>query len=379
MLLDTALLRLSARIDPRTKVASQLFNDSTGAIAIAGLSGTTPVVVTTVSTHGLQTGMEVYIIGNEGTPLINNSVTDPVRVVTVTGPTTFTVPITFVADTGARGTVTPARIGASRGNAFEPQQLLDIWNAARLAAFAALRRKYGEDRTVLQRECGTAILTTTTSFTGTGPTTAPKPTGYFEFISMYDNSTASSSVSATANQGGLVKITTGGVHNLATGDEATVAAVGGTVEANNTIANPRWVITRIDANNFTVPVAYANAWTSGGTVIPVRSAAIHLVGPDRAQAIREGRPNYTQSATNRHVWESGTTFVHSSTFVTGTVSIMYIGITDFTLANVLSGTTSETFADQHLPALLELAEAISLEMGGSELTSLADKLLGGGK
>ncbi len=74
---------------------------------------------------------------------------------------------------------------------------------------------------------------------------------------------ATTAVSATAALGGLVEITYSAQtpHVLQTGDVVTIASVTGTTEANGT-----WVITVVDATHFTIPVTFANAWVSGGTV-----------------------------------------------------------------------------------------------------------------
>ena len=294
ILIDTLLLRLSARIDPRTKKTQQPFNDSLAALAVVGTADAGGLVkITTAYAHGMVTGNECYVAAIGGTTEANNHLGLLAHVVTVVDATSFTIPIAYIHAWTSGGTVTPARIGSSRGNVFEPQQLLDIYNQARFAAFAALRAKYGDDKRTLQREVGALLTSATVTFTGATPASGAKPTGYVDFVSLSDG-----------------------------------------------------------------------------------SGVIHLIGADRIQAVLEGRPNYTQSATNRLVWESAGNIVHSSTFVAGATTLRYIGLSDFSLTNVLSGTSYETFNDQHIPALLELAEAISQELGGHELSSLAAKLFG---
>ena len=67
-------------------------------------------------------------------------------------------------------------------------------------------------------------------------------------------------VTGTANQGGLIRVTSV-AHGMSNGDYVTIASVGGTVEANG-----EWVLTGVAANTFDlVGSAYANAYTSGGT------------------------------------------------------------------------------------------------------------------
>jgi hypothetical protein len=68
--------------------------------AIASSSAANPTVVTTSAPHGLTSGETVVIAGHTSTPTINGS-----RVVTVTGPTTFTVPVNVTVAGTAGGTV----------------------------------------------------------------------------------------------------------------------------------------------------------------------------------------------------------------------------------------------------------------------------------
>jgi hypothetical protein len=88
--------------------------------------------------------------------------------------------------------------------------------------------------------------------TGTGSNTAATTAT----ISATANYTGGSGVCAT----GCVEITTSGAHGWSSNYIVTIAGTTGTVEANGA-----WVITVIDTTHFTIPVAYANAWISGGT------------------------------------------------------------------------------------------------------------------
>lgn len=294
-LLDTMVLRLAQRIDPRNKAAQQTFNDSLAAIAITGAADNgAGLIRITAAGHGLQTSRECYITGVGGTLAANNTLANLAWVATyVSASQVDLVGSAFAGAYTSGGTLTPARIGSSRGDALEPQQILDIYNQGRMAAFAALRRKVGRDLDTLQREVGSLITSATVTFTGSTPAVVTKPTGFIDFVSLND----------------------------ATG------------------------------------------------VIP-------LVGADMLEAILEGRPNWVQSASNRHVYEQGTQLVHSSSFVTGACTLKYIGITDFTLTQLLSGTSSETFSDQHLDGILELAQYVSEEHGANEVAALANRLFG---
>lgn len=72
-------------------------------------------------------------------------------------------------------------------------------------------------------------------------------------------------VTGAANNGsGLIRITTSVAHGMSTGMRVVIQGVLGTTEANGT-----WTITNVDATHFDLQgSAFANAWTSGGVVIP---------------------------------------------------------------------------------------------------------------
>ena len=82
-------------------------------------------------------------------------------------------------------------------------------------------------------------------------------------------------ISATASNGGAVRLTISSTTTLATGDIVTVRGIVGTVEANG-----NWKITVDNATQITlVNSVYANAWSSGGTVQQVNSKSIILTTP----------------------------------------------------------------------------------------------------
>jgi hypothetical protein len=87
-----------------------------------------------------------------------------------------------------------------------------------------------------------------------------------------------------------------------------------------------------------------------------------------------------ESATNRMVFDYGTTFValtgSTNVLDASTYILYYSGITNFSLSHVLDGTTVETFNDDWYPKILELAEAIASEQGGQSINALATQLVG---
>jgi hypothetical protein len=91
--------------------------------------------------------------------------------------------------------------------------------------------------------------------------------------------TASSNVSAavSALAGAAIQITANG-HGMTTNDVADITGIQGTVEANG-----QWTITRVDANTFTIPKAFSNAYTTGGKVQPLAYATSYAAYSDGDQ------------------------------------------------------------------------------------------------
>lgn len=94
------------------------------------------------------------------------------------------------------------------------------------------------------------------------------PSSYNGNYSNQDSFATGTAVTGTAsaNAGAATQITSV-AHGLQTNDVADLTQIGGTF-----IANAEWKVTRVDANNFTIPLAWAlagGAWTSGGHVQPL--------------------------------------------------------------------------------------------------------------
>jgi hypothetical protein len=88
------------------------------------------------------------------------------------------------------------------------------------------------------------------------------PSACDRVVSVWDMGGNAFSVSATASNSGVIRVTTSAVHGLATSDIVTIHGVLGTTEANGT-----WKITVISTTVFDLQDStYANAWTSGGKV-----------------------------------------------------------------------------------------------------------------
>jgi hypothetical protein len=105
-------------------------------------------------------------------------------------------------------------------------------------------------------------------------------------------------VIGTANVGGEVEITTSVNHGFMNGDLVFVTGVGGTTEANSSMAG-EWSIMVTALNAFTLTgSAWANAWTSGGTVLNFTQAVTLL---------NSLRTNYTN-----HLVEAGVHLVNDT-------------------------------------------------------------------
>jgi hypothetical protein len=63
-------------------------------------------------------------------------------------------------------------------------------------------------------------------------------------------------------------VTTSTAHGLTTGQQVTISGTGGATAVNAT-----WTVTVLSGTTFSVPVNNTNAWTSGGTVYHVGTAA----------------------------------------------------------------------------------------------------------
>lgn len=87
-----------------------------------------------------------------------------------------------------------------------------------------------------------------------------------------------------------------------------------------------------------------------------------------------------ESAANPIVFDYGTVFEsqNGSTYVAdaATYILRYFGITNFTLSDILGGSTVETFNENFYPAIIELAQAIAAEQGTVQVNALAKKLIG---
>ena len=118
----------------------------------------------------------------------------------------------------------------------------------------------GEETTPLIRSAGTGSQYTISGITKANPAV----------ITMGG---VSVNITGAANNGsGLIRITASG-HGVETGHKVTIASVGGTTEANGT-----WTATYVSSTTFDLQgTTFANAYTSGGTVVNTRYLSGDLV------------------------------------------------------------------------------------------------------
>lgn len=278
-----------------------------------------------------------------------------------------------------------------------------------------------------------------------------------------DNSVAVTITGAANNGSGLIRITAAN-HGFVTGNYVTILGVTGTTEANNTTANPYWVVTYISSSTFDLQSStFTNNYVSGGTatgalvgavggsfpaqrlldiyndaryvlfqalkerfnfdkdmiskevgaIVTVNQAFTFTltgsvaIGPKPTgfldfiacnnatnvplillpttllqEVLRGVNPQYTQSASNIFIFDVGQNLTHYGTLVTtlSTYQLIYLGITAWTLTDVVgyggASLGNESYNDRYHVMLLEVAQAISKEMGRTEVLALAKSLLG---
>lgn len=162
----------------------------------------------------------------------------------------------------------------------------------------------------LLQAAGMALQSTLTNGGGVGPTVlavraATTTAGYILGSSLSPLTVAGTS----SGTGGKVEIETSAAHGLSTGWTVTISGVGGTTEANGT-----WVVTVVDSTHFLINVAFANAWTSGGSVQPLGTVAGTITSGVYTPGLPSGTSviTFTGTATDRY-------FIVIKVLVAGTI------------------------------------------------------------
>ena len=102
---------------------------------------------------------------------------------------------------------------------------------------------------------------------------------------IQDDSAAVVITGAANNGAGLIRITAAG-HGLLTSQKAFIKGVTGTTEANNTLANPAWTVTRISSSTFDlVGSAFSNTYGADGTVVGALAGSVDPSGITRQRLL----------------------------------------------------------------------------------------------
>jgi hypothetical protein len=271
------------------------------------------IEITTISPHGLATGVQVSISGVSGNTNANGTFT-----ITVTSATTFVLngSSANAAWTGGGTVVATATVtGASYPG------LIEITTASPHGlATGALVSISGALGNTAANGTFTITVTGSTSFTLNGSIGNGTWTGGGSVVSV-----ASWAVTE-ASYPGLIEITTALPHGLPTGAQVSIGGVSGNTDANGT-----FTITVISATSFTLNGASANGtWTGGGTVASVAPATITAASNASPIAITTTSPHNLR--TGAQVSISGAV---GNTAANGAFPITVTGPTSFTL----NGTT----------------------------------------
>jgi len=127
-----------------------------------------------------------------------------------------------------------------------------------------------------------------------------------------------------------------------------------------------------DKTTLTGFVRIERLYTSGGTQITV----LPVEAMQRTEDLN--------TSSNPVVYDYGTVFAQKSADTSiipnaSTYVIWYHGVTTFTTTDVTGGSTKEEFRDDWIPALIQLAQAISQEQGRKSINALAEQLVSEGR
>lgn len=181
------LLKLALRIDPLT-TRDNIFQSLSSYIAPSGATNATPIVISTATPHGINSGDDVYIVGVTGNTAANNTTTNPYWIATRLSSTTFSIADkdgTDVAGNGAfiaGNAIVKGMIGSSDGQKFKRQQILDIYNEARFLLFEALKKRMPEKELVKYVSSNIVLRENINFLSGVGS----KPSGYIAPLNMID-------------------------------------------------------------------------------------------------------------------------------------------------------------------------------------------------
>ena len=270
-----------------------------------------PIVITTQHPHGLSSGAEVVVQNVTGNTAANNTATNPVWSVFVTGPTTFTL-----ADSqgnasytgGSTGTATPASTSVpflleelesttSTLRAIQPLAVGFVTSVtSMLAATGATNTTPIEITTVNAHGLATGAMLTIAGVTGntaangtwsifvTGPTTFRLTGSVGNGAYTGGGSLTTRVLVAYATDVAPIEIMTASPHGLPSGTHVTIAGVTG-----NTAANGTWPILVTGPKTFTLTRSVGNGAYTGGGVgsVPLRTVDfVEAQNPDTGEVGR---------------------------------------------------------------------------------------------
>ena len=314
----------------------------------------------TGSGHGLKDGERVYLASINGTVEANNTPSNPNWKIDWVSASQFDLVNSsfvnaFTSSPNAFGV--GALVGTVDSDKLTKERQLTCWNQARISFIQSLK-KANTDLALLARRSGAHNIVSVALWTRSGvDTITPVPSNLVEFVNLisylnqeilllpstylsgvlrgdryylqsaarqfifeeglyyvhhgnlidYATKTITNATNATP-----IVVTVSTAHGYATNDEIYNKDVTG-----NTAANGMWPITKLDDTSFVLVGSVGNgAFISGGT--------------------------------SRRLYR-----------------LVYTGITDWTLSDVVAGTAEETFGPDDIPELIQRAVAIARTIGGA--------------
>ena len=263
------------------------------------------------------------------------------------------------------------------GDRFTKERLLDIYNSARYSLFGGLYTvlPISELNKYVYGGMIDSNVTSSTYSLANDRCTIEKPSGYLRLLDLSFRNQDRAVVGAT---GATPIVITTVAHGYLTGDTVKISGLVGVTAANNTEANPFWVITKTSSTQFSLNgSAGTGSWDNGGTVIPVNTTPITVLPPEYISLVRYGtNPYYTQTTSNIFAFEEGANYVSYGNFIPEKLcKLRYYGITDLILADITGGTVTDIFVDDLKPLLVDIAVMIANEQGNIDTVSLVKNLL----
>jgi len=271
---------------------------------------------------------------------------------------------------------TTATIGTTAGDRFSAQRLLDIYNEARVALFQAIKTSTPKEElanaiTGIYKE---AFITFSPYpyVTGGRRQEYTLPADYIEFGSLRGRYLDGAYVSTTLAP--IIKLDASFIPVVQQGNNTHYTQSG----ATRFVFEDQGKLVHFGQLCRSIP-AHGTITTSGiavtGDVDALFDSELHvgasITASSQTKAITAQAGNYANIAV------AFAPELSNASFTIADYRLYYYSLGIFVLSDVTGGTTTETMNIRLHPALLEVAEAIALEMGQDEVLSLARTLTGG--